>query len=59
MTECFDQVTEWCSHASALGTILFNIINLDGRIECPLSKFPGDRKLKGMADTGEGSGAIQ
>lgn len=59
MTECFDQVTEWCSHASALGTILFNIINLDGRIECPLSKFPGDRKLKGVADTGEGSGAIQ
>ncbi|RMC18144.1 hypothetical protein DUI87_05024 [Hirundo rustica rustica] len=44
-----------------IGPVLLNIFinNTDEEIECTLSKFAGDAKLRGTADTLEGQDAIQ
>ena len=44
-----------------LGPVLANISisDLDGGIECHLSKFPADAKLGGAADAPEGRAATQ
>lgn len=46
---------------SALGPVFFNIFidDLDSEIECPLSRFPDDTKLRGAAETMEERDAIQ
>jgi len=46
---------------SVLGTVLFNffINDFDEEIECTISKFAGETKLGGVADTPEGCAAFQ
>ncbi|GAB0178124.1 cAMP-dependent protein kinase inhibitor alpha [Grus japonensis] len=54
-------VTSGVPQALVLGLALFNIFvsNMDGGIECTLSKFANDIKLCGVVDPLEGRDAIQ
>ena len=46
---------------AVVGPVLFNTVigEIDDGIECILSKFAGDTKLSGAADTAEGRDGIQ
>ncbi|PKU33063.1 rna-directed dna polymerase from mobile element jockey- hypothetical protein [Limosa lapponica baueri] len=54
-------VTSGIPQGSVLGPVLFSVFvgNTDVRIECTLSKFANDTKLRGAVNTLEGRDAIQ